>query len=60
MTAEMAYGALSAKVRALYGKRLRSDDFARLAARRSEAEILDALRQAGFDAVETDTNDFYT
>ena len=41
MTAEMAYGALSAKVRALYGKRLRSDDFARLAARRSEAEILD-------------------
>ena len=45
MTAEMAYGALSAKVRALYGKRLRSDDFARLAARRSEAEILDELRQ---------------
>ena len=43
MTAEMAYGALSAKVRALYGKRLRSDDFARLAARRSEAEILDEL-----------------
>ena len=25
-----------------------------------KARILDALRQAGFDAVETDTNDFYT
>ena len=49
MTAEMAYGALSAKVRALYGKRLRSDDFARLAARRSEAP--DELRGgAGVDA----------
>ena len=45
MTAEMAYGALAAKVRALYGKRLRAEDFAQLAARRSEAEILDALRQ---------------
>ena len=29
--AEMTYGALSAKIRALYGKRLRADDFARLA-----------------------------
>ena len=45
MTAEMAYGALSAKVRALYGKRLRAADFAQLAARRSEAEILEDLRQ---------------
>ena len=45
MTAEMAYGALSAKVRALYGKRLRAADFASLAGRRSEAEILEELRQ---------------
>lgn len=39
------YGALSAKVHALYGKRLRAGDFARLAGMKSEAEILDALRQ---------------
>lgn len=42
---DMRYGALSAKVRALYGKRLRTEDFARLAGLKSEAEILDALRQ---------------
>lgn len=41
----MKYGALSAKVHALYGKRLRTEDFARLAAMKSPAEILDALRQ---------------
>lgn len=45
MTAEMAYGALAAKVRALYGKRLRAGDFAHLAERKSEAEILEDLRQ---------------
>ena len=42
---EMRYGALSAKVHALYGKRLRTEDFHRLAGLKSEAEILDALRQ---------------
>ena len=42
---DMRYGALSAKVRALYGKRLRTEDFARLAGLKSEAEILDALGQ---------------
>lgn len=41
----MKYGALSAKVHALYGKRLRTEDFARLAGMKSESEILDALRQ---------------
>ena len=39
--AEMTYGALSAKIRALYGKRLRADDFARLAGLKNEAELLD-------------------
>ncbi|UQT50484.1 V-type ATPase subunit [Flavonifractor plautii] len=43
--AEMTYGALSAKIRALYGKRLRADDFARLAGLKNEAELLEALRQ---------------
>lgn len=43
--AEMKYGALSAKVHALYGKRLRTADLTRLAAMKSPAEILDALRQ---------------
>ena len=33
----MTYGALSAKIRALYGKRLRADDFARLAGLKNEA-----------------------
>lgn len=42
---DMKYGALSAKVHALYGKRLRREDFARLAGLKSEAEILDALRE---------------
>ena len=41
----MTYGALSAKVRALYGKRLRAADFAQLAGRKNEAEILEYLRQ---------------
>ena len=43
--AEMRYGALSAKVHALYGKRLRTADFARLAAMKDPAEILNDLRQ---------------
>ena len=43
--AEMKYGALSAKVHALYGKRLRTADLTRLAAMKSPAEILDALCQ---------------
>ena len=37
----MTYGALSAKIRALYGKRLRADDFARLAGLKNEAELLE-------------------
>ena len=41
----MRYGALSAKVHALYGKRLRTADFARLAAMKDPAEIMNALRQ---------------
>ena len=41
----MRYGALSAKVHALYGKRLRTADFARLAAMKDPAEILNSLRQ---------------
>ena len=45
MGAEMTYGALSAKVRALYGKRLRAADFAQMAGLRNEAEILEYLRQ---------------
>ena len=40
----MTYGALAAKVRALYGKRLRYADFERMAGMKSEAEILDYLR----------------
>ena len=45
MGAEMRYGALSAKVHALYGKRLRTQEFAWLASLKDEAEILEALRQ---------------
>lgn len=40
----MSYGALSTKVRALFGKRLRLADFQQLAALSSESEILDYLR----------------
>ena len=43
--AEMTYGELSAKIRALYGKRLRADDFARLAGLKNEAELLEIPRQ---------------
>lgn len=41
----MRYGALAAKIRALYGKRLRGEDFARLAGLKSEAELLEELRR---------------
>ena len=41
----MTYGALSAKARALYGKRLRLSDFHHMAALSSEQEVLDYLRQ---------------
>ena len=41
----MKYGALSAKAHALYGKRLRTADFTRLASMKDPAEILNALRQ---------------
>lgn len=39
------YGALAAKVRALYGKRLRPSDFEHMAVMKSVAEVLDYLRQ---------------
>jgi V/A-type H+-transporting ATPase subunit C len=45
MTGPMIYGALAAKAKAMYGKRLRFADFERLAAMDSEAQVLDALRQ---------------
>ena len=38
------YGALAAKVKALYGKRLRLEDFQHMAAFKSEAEVLEYLR----------------
>ena len=41
--AEMTYGALSAKIRALYGKRLRADDFARLAGLKNALPVSTAL-----------------
>lgn len=41
----MTYGALSTKTRALYGKRLRLADYEHMAALKTEAEILDYLRQ---------------
>ena len=40
----MRYGALTAKVRALYGKRLRLQDFEHMASLSSEADVLDYLR----------------
>lgn len=40
----MDYGALTAKVRALYGKRLRLADYERMAAARSEEELSELLR----------------
>lgn len=39
------YGALSAKVRAMYGRRLRAADFRRIAAMKSLEEVLDFLRE---------------
>ena len=42
---EMKYGALSAKVHALFGKRLRTEEFARLARMRDAADLLEALRR---------------
>ena len=41
----MTYGAMGAKARALYGKRLRLADFRHMAALASEQEVLDYLRQ---------------
>lgn len=43
----MRYGALSAKVRAMYGKRLRFSDFERMAAMPSEQSVLEYLRGQG-------------
>ena len=42
--AQMEYGALSSKVHALYGTRLRLADFEHMAALRTEAELSDYLR----------------
>ena len=38
------YDALAAKVRAMYGKRLRMSDFEHISTLRSEAEVLEYLR----------------
>lgn len=47
----MRYGALSAKVKALYGKRLRFADFEQMAALPNEQSVLDYLRgQPGWSA----------
>lgn len=40
----MDYGALSAKAKSMYGRRLRLSDFRRMAALHSEAELLDYLK----------------
>ena len=40
----MDYGALAAKARAMYGKRLRREDFSRMAAMGSAAELSEYLR----------------
>ncbi|MEG1857656.1 MAG: V-type ATPase subunit [Pseudoflavonifractor sp.] len=51
ITANMRYGALAAKVRAMYGKRLRFSDFEAMAALHTEAEVLEYLRtQPGWAA----------
>ena len=42
--AQMEYGALSSKVHALYGKRLRLADFEHMASLRTEAELSEYLR----------------
>ena len=44
MRSYMRYGALSAKVRAMYGKRLRFSDFEHMAAMPSEQSVLEYLR----------------
>lgn len=41
------YGALAAKIRTIYGTRLRLEDFRRMTAMHSVAEVLDYLRQQG-------------
>ena len=40
----MTYGALTAKTKALYGKRLRTADFEHMAALGSETDVLEYLR----------------
>ena len=51
LNALMRYGALTAKVRALYGKRLRLPDFEHMAALSAPSEVLDYLRtQPGWTA----------
>ena len=51
MRSYMRYGALSAKVRAMYGKRLRFSDFEHMAAMPSEQSVLEYLRgQPGWTA----------
>ena len=51
MSSYMRYGALSAKVRAMYGKRLRFSDFEHMAAMPSEQSVLEYLRgQPGWTA----------
>lgn len=48
MTPTMQYGALTAKIHARYGKRLRASDFRQLSSLHSIAEIADYLRQTAW------------
>ncbi|MEG2096932.1 MAG: V-type ATPase subunit [Pseudoflavonifractor sp.] len=60
ITAEMRYGALAAKVRAMYGKRLRFSDFETMAGFHAEGEVLEYLRaQPGWSAAVADLGSGY-
>ena len=54
MSSYMRYGALSAKVRAMYGKRLRFSDFEHMAAMPSEQSVLEYLRGRVFTVEQVD------
>ncbi|MCC8121971.1 MAG: V-type ATPase subunit [Oscillospiraceae bacterium] len=45
MSGLMQYGAVQTKIRAMFGQRLRTEDYEHIAAQKSEEEILDYLRQ---------------
>lgn len=55
ITSYMKYGALSAKVRAMYGKRLRADDFEHMATLGGPQDVMESLRaQPGWTAAVAD------